>query len=139
MTKVYVSGTFDLLHPGHIELFRTASRIADWVVVSVNTDEFTTEFKRKPIMNLEQRMACLRACRYVDEVIVNWDDWTGESFCKQMGFTEDWLRQYDIKLIYTPYTKGVSTTQIINSLKDEDEKTHTRALPNRKKRVRKHS
>ncbi len=128
---IYLGGTFDLLHSGHIALFKKAKRLGT-VVVSLNTDEFCERYKRKPIMPLKERKAVIQACKYMDKVIVNTgcedskpailrakathilhgDDWTGESYRKQLSVTSDWLRAHNIKIIYRPYTKGISTTQL---------------------------
>ena len=77
-------------------------------------------------------MAVLKACKYVDQVIANsggadskptilqvnpnivaiGSDWAKKDYYKQMQFTQDWLDDKDISLIYIPYTKGISSTEI---------------------------
>lgn len=131
--RIYVSGTFDLLHSGHIELFKYAKTLGT-VIVSLNTDEFATAYKRKPTMPLTQRIVVIGTNKYVDEVVINTgdkdskpailkaqathilhgDDWMGDSLMEQMGLTEEWLKEHDIKLIYKPYTQGISTTKLLN-------------------------
>ena len=39
-------------------------------------------------------------------------DWAKKDYYKQMQFTQDWLDEKDISLIYIPYTKGISSTEI---------------------------
>ncbi len=133
MKVIYIGGTFDLLHPGHIRLFQAAKKIAGFVVVSLNTDEFIKEYKGKPsAIDYQGRREMLESCRYVDEVIENiggydskpaieranpdfilhGDDWTGEAYLKQLGLTQDWLDEKNITLLYVPYTKGISTPEI---------------------------
>ena len=53
MKKVlYTGGTFDLPHYGHLNFLKQCSKIADEVVVSLNTDAFIYEYKKNyPIMN----------------------------------------------------------------------------------------
>lgn len=129
---VYIGGTFDLLHKGHIELFKRAKQFGK-VVVSLNTDKFATRYKRKPIMDLGERFILVSACKYVDRVVVNWgdedskpailrsgadiilhgDDWTGEKLMKQMSLTQEWLDKHKIRMEYLPYTKGISTSELI--------------------------
>ncbi len=138
MTILYTGGTFDLLHPGHLEFLRHCKEASDKVVVGLNTDEFCRQYKRPPVMTYEERKACLLACRYVDDVVPNTggynskpaimqvkpdfiahgDDWTGPEYLKQLDITEGWLMEHCIKLVYFPYTKGVSTTDIIQRIKD---------------------
>lgn len=134
--RIYTGGTFDLFHWGHVELLRRLKDLAGkdgQVIVSLNTDEFIEEYKgKKPVMSYEERYAVLDACRYVDEVVKNIGgkdskqsvlssdidivaigmDWLERDYMKQMSFTRDWLEDNDISLIYVPYTRGVSTTDI---------------------------
>ena len=71
MKVAYVGGTFDLMHAGHIELFQKVKKVFDYLIVSVNTDEFTTKFKRKPVITLERRMQSIAALSCVDMVVEN--------------------------------------------------------------------
>ncbi len=133
MKTLYTGGTFDLFHAGHVNFLKRCSELADKVVVSLNTDDFVYQYKGKtPVISYENRFCVLNACRYVDNVVVNsggfdskpailkvkpeiiavGDDWKDKDYCKQMMFTESWLKFNGIILIYIPYTKGVSTTKI---------------------------
>lgn len=141
MSWVYVGGTFDLLHYGHMRLFYEAGAYGP-VVVSLNTDEFAARYKRRPVLTLEERIESVRGCRYVDEVVVNegdedskvaidlfqaagrkvrWiahgDDWTGESLAKQMGLSPVWLEENGIEMLYLPYTPGISSSRILERAK----------------------
>ena len=129
--RVYVPGTFDCLHVGHINLLNHAASLGE-VWVGLNTDEFCEEYKRKPVYSLNDRIAIVESLRQVDEVIVNvggydskpailecgpqvivhGDDWTGESYMAQLGVDAQWLHSLGISLSHPPYTQGVSTTQI---------------------------
>jgi glycerol-3-phosphate cytidylyltransferase len=133
---VYTGGTFDLFHAGHVNFLKRCKEIAGElgsVVVSLNTDEFIKEYKGKPpIVSFSDRMAVLKACKYVDQVIANsggadskstilqvspniiaiGTDWARKDYYKQMQFTQDWLDEKDMSLIYIPYTKGISSTEI---------------------------
>lgn len=137
---VYTGGTFDLFHAGHVNFLSMCKLIAGddgEVVVSLNTDEFIKEYKNKPpIISYEDRLAVLEACIYVDTVIPNFggadskpvideispdviaigSDWARKDYYKQMNFTQDWLDQNNISLIYIPYTEGISSTSIKQKL-----------------------
>jgi glycerol-3-phosphate cytidylyltransferase len=137
---VYTGGTFDLPHPGH---YRLLERAADFgkVVVSLNTDEFIYSYKGKyPVLTYNEREEILMACKWVDRVIPNFggedstvsiemvkpdyiiigSDWARRDYYKQMGFTQDWLDERGIGLIYVPYTKGISSTDIKKRMKNLD-------------------
>ena len=66
---VYTPGICDLFHAGHVEFFRRARELGDGGVVGIPTDENTASYKPRPIMKLEERVAVVAACRYVDRVI----------------------------------------------------------------------
>ena len=68
-TRVYVDMVGDLFHPGHVALLRAAREFGDQLVVGVLSDETVAAYKRRPIMTMDDRVAVIEACRYVDEVI----------------------------------------------------------------------
>ena len=70
MSIVWTNGTFDILHPGHIELFKVARSLGDKVIVATDTDEKIKADKgdHKPINNLSYRVAMLEAIKYIDVV-----------------------------------------------------------------------
>lgn len=136
---LYTGGTFDLLHYGHMNFLKQCSKISDRVIVSLNTDEFIFKYKNKyPIMTYNERKRSLEGIRYVDEVIPNiggedskpailsvhpnivaiGDDWAKKDYFAQMNFTQDWLDEQDIVLVYLSYTKGISTTDIKKRIAD---------------------
>jgi glycerol-3-phosphate cytidylyltransferase len=137
--NVYTGGTFDLFHYGHVNLLRQCREIANGgrVTVSVNPDNFVASYKQPPVCTLEERVAVLQACRYVDEVIVNWggsdskaailsvmphlivigSDWKDKDYNKQMGFSDEWLKRHNMQVVYVPYTSTISTTELRERLK----------------------
>jgi cytidyltransferase-like protein len=61
----------DLFHPGHVALLRAARAFGDQLVVGVLSDETVAAYKRRPIMTMDERVAVIEACRYVDEVLAD--------------------------------------------------------------------
>lgn len=144
VTTVYTGGTFDLFHAGHVNFLRQCKKIAGehgLVVVSLNTDDFIERFKGKPpLYSYKERETLLMGCRYVDIVVPNigeedskiaitkirpnfiviGSDWATKDYYSQMGFTQQWLDDQEIVLIYVPYTEGVSTTELKNRLIDNN-------------------
>lgn len=134
----YVGGTFDLFHPGHVHLLEAVKYQGYYVVVALNTDEFNEEYKGfRPIMTLEERIEVVRACQYVDAVVVNTGgadskpsilavrpsviahgkDWTGDSLARQMGLSDEFMREHGIDFLYVElarYDDGskISTSEI---------------------------
>ena len=68
--KVFVNGTFDLLHRGHIELLNYAQTQGGHVCVGIDTDDRVREKKgsTRPIHNQEERKFFLENLKAVDEV-----------------------------------------------------------------------
>lgn len=71
MTTVWVNGCFDILHPGHIELFKVAKSLGDRLVVGVDTDEKVKKDKgqNRPINSLVFRKTMLESIKYIDIVL----------------------------------------------------------------------
>lgn len=70
-TIVFTNGCFDILHPGHVHILRTARSFGDQLFVGVNTDASVTRLKGsgRPVAELQARMALLAELRSVDFVV----------------------------------------------------------------------
>jgi D-beta-D-heptose 7-phosphate kinase/D-beta-D-heptose 1-phosphate adenosyltransferase len=113
MTRVFVNGTFDILHVGHIELLEHARSLGDELLVGIDSDERVRRLKgnSRPINNQFERSKILRSLRAVTDVkifetdtelrklisecdiMVKGADWrgkpiVGEEVCKQIDFFE---------------------------------------------------
>jgi len=73
MKIVLVTGGFDPLHSGHIEYFKAARELGDYLVVGVNSDDWLTRKKGRPFMPMEERMSIIQHLGMVDHVI-DFDD-----------------------------------------------------------------
>lgn len=71
MITVWTNGCFDILHPGHIELFKVAKSLGDRLIVGVDTDLKVKADKgaNRPINSLEYRKAMLESIKYIDVVL----------------------------------------------------------------------
>ena len=127
MRKVLTYGTFDLFHVGHLNILKRAKDLGDYLVVAVSSDAFNAIKGKKSTIPDYERMAIVKAIKYVDEVIpenswdqkindvkehnidvfVMGDDWTGHF---------DFLKDY-CEVVYLPRTPDISTTQIKQDLK----------------------
>jgi len=68
--KVWVNGTFDVMHIGHIKLLEYASTLGT-VRVGLDTDERVKEKKgpKRPVNNLEDRIKFMQSIKYIDSVV----------------------------------------------------------------------
>jgi choline-phosphate cytidylyltransferase/glycerol-3-phosphate cytidylyltransferase len=65
---VYVTGTFDLFHVGHLGFIKRARGYGNFLVVGLNTDEYVQSYKSRPVILYHEREMILRAIRYIDAV-----------------------------------------------------------------------
>jgi glycerol-3-phosphate cytidylyltransferase len=68
----FTCSTFDLLHAGHILMLAECKQICDYLIVGLQTDPTIDrpETKNKPIQSVFERYEQLKACKYVDEILV---------------------------------------------------------------------
>lgn len=133
--RVYVDMVGDLFHPGHVELLRQARSFGDWLIVGVLSDDVVAAYKRRPIMTLNERVAVIRACRYVDEVVPNAPDVVTAEFLEEHDISlvvhGDDVSDQAVETLYGDVVAaaklrlvqrepGVSTTEIIRRVQDRD-------------------
>lgn len=133
MTIGYTCGVYDLFHIGHLNLLKNAKGMCDKLVVGVTVDELVGYKGKKAMIPFEDRIEIVRNIKYVDAAVPQYD-MDKVKACKELGATvlfvgDDWYgsdkwKQYEadcavegIKVIYFPYTKGVSSTKISEALK----------------------
>jgi len=135
MITGYTTGVFDLFHIGHLNLLRAARGLCDRLIVGVTTDELTQKDKGKlPLIPFEERIQIVRAIEYVDIAIAQsgsrdkYEAWLKLQFdivfVADDHYGEDrwieWesrLMQHEVKVIYLPYTQGISSTILTGQVK----------------------
>ena len=74
-TTIFVSGTFDIVHAGHVAFLTNAAALGTRLVVCLPSDRVVKALRnRPPMMTVEQKIVIFRALRMVDEVCVGDDD-----------------------------------------------------------------
>ena len=69
MIRIYVDMVADLFHYGHVEFLKKARSLGDYLLVGIHADDAVASYKRTPILTMDERMACINGCRFVDEVV----------------------------------------------------------------------
>ena len=69
MVRGFTCGTFDLLHAGHILMFREIKEQCDYLIVGIQTDPSFRPGKNNPIQSIDERKLQLEAVRFVDQVV----------------------------------------------------------------------
>ena len=135
MIRVYVDMVADLFHYGHVEFLRQARHLGDYLLVGIHADDVVAAHKRKPVLTMQERVASVAGCRYVDEVLPDAPWITGL----------EWIKEHDIQIVahgddYSAeqlksthsapielgilrsvhYTPGISTTDIIRRCQEQD-------------------
>ncbi|NLF26958.1 MAG: adenylyltransferase/cytidyltransferase family protein [Clostridiales bacterium] len=124
----YTAGVYDLFHVGHLNLLKNAKGMCDRLVVGVTVDELVAYKGKCAVIPFEDRIEIVRSIKYVDAVVPQYD-MDKIAACQKLGATllfvgDDWYdtdkwREYERefaevggKIVYFPYTKGISSTQI---------------------------
>ena len=128
----YTAGVFDLFHIGHLNLLKNAKGMCDKLVVGVTIDELVTYKGKRAMIPFSDRIEIIRNIKCVDAAVPQYD-MDKLSVCKKLGASilfvgDDWYatdkwKKYEedfkkagIRIIYFPYTKGVSSTKISKAL-----------------------
>ena len=127
----YLSGTFDLFHIGHLNILKRAKENCDYLVVGIHRDG--SHKGKKTFIPFEERMEIVKSIKYVDEVIeseredcdvylkgrVKYDKlFVGSDYKGTERFNryEKLFEGTGVQIVYFPYTKGTSSTQLRNAL-----------------------
>jgi len=133
VTRVYVDMVADLFHFGHVAFLEQARTYGEELVVGVHSDATVESYKRRPVMTMDERVASVRGCRFVDEVVPD----------APLVITREWLELHRIDLVVhgddfnpaladrlygvpmamgifhtVPYTPGISSTEIIRRIQE---------------------
>jgi len=73
MKRVIISGYFNPLHGGHLDMIETAARMGEYLIVIVNNDVQAVLKKGKVILDENNRMRLMRSLRAIDEAILSVD------------------------------------------------------------------
>lgn len=128
----YTAGVYDLFHIGHLNLLKNAKGMCDKLVVGVTVDELVSYKGKQSMIPFEDRIEIVRSCKYVDAAVPQYD-MDKLTACKKLGASimfvgDDWYasekwREYErefasegIRIVYFPYTKGISSTKITKAL-----------------------
>ena len=126
--RVFTSGSFDLFHIGHLNILERSAALGDELIVGVSTYELIQHYKgMPPIIPFEQRFRIISSLKCVTkavkqvkltevaqlqrediDIVTIGDDWEN----KYLEGLEWMKKQPGKKVVYFPYTPGVSTTSI---------------------------
>lgn len=130
----YTTGVFDLFHIGHLTLLKNCKGLCDKLIVGVSVDDLVTYKGKRAMIPFEDRIEIVRSCKYVDAAVPQYD-MDKLASCKKLGASvlfvgDDWYgtdkwKEYEkefakegIRIVYFPYTKGISSTKITEALKN---------------------
>lgn len=133
----YAAGVFDLFHIGHLNLLKNSKGMCDRLIVGVTTDELVKYKNKSPVIPFTERIEIVRNIKYVDAVVAQ-EDMDKLLMCKKLKVDvlfvgDDWyatdkweeyekeFQEAGIKIVYFPYTKGISSTKLNNILKETRE------------------
>lgn len=136
-TVVMTNGCFDILHAGHVTYLEEASKLGDRLVVAVNIDETVRALKGddRPVNSVENRMHVLAALGCVDWVLPFTEETPERLICEVKpdllvkGGDNDpdkipgakCVRENGGQVAVMTYVDGISTTQIVKSIREKSE------------------
>ena len=128
----YTTGVYDLFHIGHLNLLKNAKGLCDKLIVGVTVDKLVEYKNKRSVIPFEERIEIVRNIKFVDaaipqesldkyeaweklhfDVLFVGDDWYKSDRWQQL---EDKFKQVGVRVVYFPYTKGVSSTLINQTL-----------------------
>ena len=135
--KVLTVGVYDLLHKGHVELYRRAKGLGDYLIVAAQDGDFILKYKptAKVLNSTDDRKYMIKSIRYVDEVItytdvdkivteVDFDVFvTGPDQC-HAGFQKaiQWCEEHKKEHIILGRTDGVSSSELKAKIAEKTQK-----------------
>jgi len=128
--RVITFGTFDVFHVGHLNILERAKELGNYLVVGVSSDQLNFEKKNlHSVFNQNERMRIINALDCVDEVFIEESlELKKEYILKYeasiLVMGDDWAGKFDhlndcCNVIYLPRTPAVSTTAIIEVIKNQ--------------------
>lgn len=133
MKTVLTIGVFDLLHIGHVELFRRAKSLGDRLVVAVQDSDYILKYKpeAKVVGSTEERAYMVKAVKYVDDIViytdaenvmdlVDFDILAAGPDQSHAGFQKlfRWCRAHDRQIVILPRTDGISSSELKEHIKN---------------------
>jgi len=128
MKTVWTNGCFDILHRGHIEMFKFAKSLGDELIVGLDTDEKVKEAKGddRPFNTLVDRELVVSSIRYVDKTFSFNSQKQLEHLIKSINpdilvVGSDWEGKYVVgaeyakEVIFFPRVDGYSTTKVLKN------------------------
>ena len=127
MKTILTVGVYDMLHIGHILLFKHAKEIGDRLVVAVQDGDFIQKYKpgTRMVYTTEERMYMVSAIKYVDEVVVYRDvdkdiqNIDFDVFAKGPDQMHEWFQravkwceEHGKDVVVIPRTEGISSTML---------------------------
>eukprot|EP01032_Pedospumella_encystans_P010428 gene10428-12188_t len=133
--RIFMDGAFDMMHYGHMNAFRQGRALGTHLVVGVNSDESIKVCKGPPVCGEKERLATVRGCKWVDEVVENVPYVMSDEYLRWVieKYNIDYVVHGDdpcivdgrdcyegaVKLgkyLTIPRTEGISTTDIVGRM-----------------------
>ena len=128
MKTIFVNGTFDILHPGHVQLLNYARSLGDSLIVAIDSDQRVRQLKgdNRPINSEDDRKLMLESLRSIDSVWIFNNDQELEDICRLynpvMVKGSDYQgkrivgQQYCKEIVFYDRIEPYSTTQVIQDI-----------------------
>ncbi len=135
MKTVFTVGVYDLLHIGHVHLFRRAKSLGDRLIVAVQESDVVLKYKpgSQLVYSTEERMYMVKSIRYVNDVITYRDV---DTIVKEVDFdiivlgpdqnhegfqrAIQWCKDHGREIVVLPRTDGISSSWLKQQIEEMD-------------------
>jgi len=129
MARVITFGTFDIFHVGHLNILKRAAELGDTLIVGISTDALNFSKKQRyPVCPQKSRREIVEALKCVDEAFYEESlelkrQYIIEHQADILVMGDDWAGKFDefkdiCDVIYLPRTPSISTTELIEIVKE---------------------
>ncbi len=127
MKTVLTVGVYDMLHIGHMLLFKHAKELGDRLIVAVQADECIKKYKPEAdlVYSTDERLLMVSSIRYVDDVVIyndvdqdiqkiDFDVFAKGPDQNHAGFQRavEWCKEHGKEVVVIPRTEGISSTML---------------------------
>ncbi|MGV8152372.1 MAG: PfkB family carbohydrate kinase [Candidatus Nanoarchaeia archaeon] len=133
---VFTSGCYDILHPGHTSLLKTAKSYGDVLILAINADKspfFKLKGNSRPVLNEKERVSLLSSLESVDYITIFEEDTPikiikelmpdikikgGEYIEERVAEEDSFIKSYGGESKYLPRMSNHSTTKLIDKIRN---------------------
>lgn len=124
----FIAGSFDVIHPGYIRMFKESKEVCDKLIVALQDDPTVDRPEKcKPVQSWSERKEILDSIKYIDEIIY---------YCTEKELLELLKTyEYDVRILGSDYVDKKFTGDSLNKPVYYCKRSHAYSTTDLKKRI----